>query len=187
MKPAHLAPEVTEILAEKRDARHVGNVDPPEHTRLRELLNQAFAPARIARYEPMIERIADDLLDAMGEGPGDLVRDYAYPLALRVVLQVIGIPLRDLDRCYAWSQAKASLDFAHETLSPAEQRAAAHSAVAFLRYCDALVEDRARAPQDDSSAACSQPRRGTARRCRSGTSATCCRCSSTRATRPRPR
>ena len=148
-RPASLPPDVAEILAEKRTTYHVGNVDPPEHTHLRALLNQAFAPARISRYEPMIERIADELLDAMGSGPADLVSAYAYPLSLRTVLRVIGIPLADLDQCYAWSQDKALIDFASDTLSHERQREAAHSSVAFLRYCDTLVEQRVHAPEDD--------------------------------------
>jgi cytochrome P450 len=149
LKPARLAPEVADILAAKRDTRHVGNVDPPEHTRLRHLLNQAFAPARLARYEPMIEHTADQLLDGLDPHAPDLVADYAYPLSLRVVLRVIGIPVEDLDRCYRWSQDKARLDFASDTMTVARQCEAARRSVAFLRYCDGLVAERARVPGDD--------------------------------------
>ena len=64
--------------------RHMLNVDPPDHTRLRGLVARAFVPSRIARLEPAIERIADDLLDELGAaGPDavvDLVAGYAQPL-----------------------------------------------------------------------------------------------------------
>jgi cytochrome P450 len=77
--------------------RHMLHVDPPEHTRLRRLVIQAFTPRAIARMQPVIEAIADELLDnvyrkAAGAGTVDLIADYAEPLPIRVLGELLGLP-----------------------------------------------------------------------------------------------
>jgi cytochrome P450/uncharacterized OsmC-like protein len=78
-------------------ARHMLAVDPPDHTRLRRVVSRAFAPSRIAKLEPSIERIAHDLLDELEEsGPVvDLVEGYALPLPFRVIGELLGLNERD--------------------------------------------------------------------------------------------
>jgi cytochrome P450 len=77
-------------------SRHMLNVDPPDHTRLRRLVAGAFTPQRIAALAPAIERIADDLLDELdGTTPGavvDLIAGFAHPLPFRVICELIGVP-----------------------------------------------------------------------------------------------
>jgi cytochrome P450 len=64
-------------------SRHMLNVDPPDHTRLRRLVSRAFAPSRVAALEPAVRAIAGNLLDELDDaGPGatvDLIEGYAYP------------------------------------------------------------------------------------------------------------
>ena len=71
------------------------NLDPPDHTRIRRVLNPFYTPARVERYRPMIERHADSLLEAMGSGrgPADLLQVYAAPLPLRVSCELLDIPI----------------------------------------------------------------------------------------------
>jgi cytochrome P450 len=80
-------------------ARHMLNVDAPDHTRLRRLVARAFVPSRIAALEPAIEGIAHDLLDALeAAGPEsvvDLVEGYAAPLPFRVICELLGVPDED--------------------------------------------------------------------------------------------
>ena len=80
-------------------ARHMMNLDPPDHTRLRRLVSRAFVPSRIAALEPSVERIADELLDALqAVGPDsivDLVARFAYPLPFRVICELLGVPEED--------------------------------------------------------------------------------------------
>jgi cytochrome P450 len=80
-------------------ARHMMNLDPPDHTRLRRLVSRAFAPTRIAALEPRVQRIADELLDALqAAGPDsvvDLVEGFAYPLPFRVICELLGVPEED--------------------------------------------------------------------------------------------
>ena len=83
-------------------ARHMMNLDPPDHTRLRRLVSRAFAPTRIAALEPSVERIADELLDELQTaGPDsiiDLVEGFAYPLPFRVICELLGVPDEDRAR-----------------------------------------------------------------------------------------
>lgn len=83
-------------------ARHMMNLDPPDHERLRRLVSRAFVPSRIAALEPSIEHIADALLDELeASGPDsvvDLVAAYAYPLPFRVICELLGVPEEDRAR-----------------------------------------------------------------------------------------
>ena len=78
--------------------------DPPDHTRLRRLASDAFAPRVIAAWQPHIERIANRLIDAVAHtGQIDLIRDYALPLPLTVITDMLGIPAADHPRFHRWS------------------------------------------------------------------------------------
>ena len=83
-------------------ARHMMNLDPPDHQRLRRLVSRAFVPSRIAALEPSIQLIADELLDELEtSGPDtvvDLVAGYAYPLPFRVICELLGVPDEDRAR-----------------------------------------------------------------------------------------
>ncbi|MFC4808633.1 cytochrome P450 [Paenibacillus sp. GCM10023250] len=80
------------------------NTDPPRHSDLRSLVNRAFTPKAVAALEPRIQQIADELLGAvMPAGQIDLIRDYAYPLPVIVIAELMGIPAVDRERFKAWS------------------------------------------------------------------------------------
>jgi cytochrome P450 len=69
------------------------NLDPPDHTRLRGLVAKAFTPARVEGLSPLIEEHADALLDALVDrGHGDLIEEFAAPLALAVIGELLGVP-----------------------------------------------------------------------------------------------
>src|SRR3954447_17778858 len=78
-------------------ARHMLAVDPPDHTRLRGLVARAFTPSRIARLEPSVEGIVDELLDGLerSEAPVDLVAGFGLPLSFRVIGELLGVPRPD--------------------------------------------------------------------------------------------
>ena len=80
--------------------------DPPEHTRLRGLVSQAFTPKRIRELAPRIEAIAHELLDdALARREVDLVDALTYPLPVIVIAEMIGVPAEDRARFKAWSDA----------------------------------------------------------------------------------
>ncbi|KAA2267067.1 cytochrome P450 [Solihabitans fulvus] len=77
-------------------APHMLFSDPPRHTRLRRLLARDFTPKRVELLRPRIERMADDLLDAMPAGEAvDLVTAFAFPLPFTVICELIGVPEAD--------------------------------------------------------------------------------------------
>ncbi|HWG27861.1 cytochrome P450 [Actinospica sp.] len=104
-------PGRTGIPGEHRSgiAAHLLNLDPPDHTRLRRLVSKAFTPRRIAEFEPQIRRIADELLDACertardGDGTVDLIRGYACPLPVAVILEMLGVPPEDQAIFHDWA------------------------------------------------------------------------------------
>ncbi|RKT85985.1 hypothetical protein SAMN05421805_1011161 [Saccharopolyspora antimicrobica] len=72
-------------------------LDPPEHSRLRKLAAPAFRPRRLETYRERIEQIADELLDGV-RGEFDLIRDFAGPLPIRVICELLGLPPLDAER-----------------------------------------------------------------------------------------
>ncbi|WP_433801140.1 cytochrome P450 family protein [Actinomycetospora sp. CA-084318] len=79
--------------------------DPPVHTRLRKLVVSTFTVRRVAALRPAIEQIAASLLDRAGQvGEIDLVADFAVPLPMQVICELLGVPLDDRDAFAAWSR-----------------------------------------------------------------------------------
>ncbi|MHA7649989.1 cytochrome P450 [Mycobacterium sp. ML4] len=71
-------------------------LDPPDHTRLRNLVSKAFAPKVVAALQPEIEALVATLLDTIEEkGSFDVVADFAYPLPVAVICRLLGVPLED--------------------------------------------------------------------------------------------
>jgi cytochrome P450 len=138
---------VAEGLPGPEFSRHMLNVDPPDHTRLRRLVSRAFVPGRIAALEPAIRGIASSLLDeldAAGHGATvDLIEGYAYPLPFGVIGELLGIPAADRPRLHAWFQVLLT-GWAGDP--PPEAVQASHGIVAYLRE---LVEAKRQSPADD--------------------------------------
>jgi cytochrome P450/uncharacterized OsmC-like protein len=138
---------VAEGLPGPAFSRHMLNVDPPDHTRLRRLVSRAFVPGRIAALEPAIRAIASGLLDELdAAGPGatvDLIERYAYPLPFGVIGELLGIPVTDRPRLHAWFQVLLT-GWAGDP--PPEAVEASDGIVAYLRE---LVDDKRQRPADD--------------------------------------
>ena len=115
------SPDVHRMLTE-----HMLNADPPEHTRLRRLVSKVFTPARIERLRPRVQEIADALVDAMlDRRQGDLIADFAFPLPITVICEMLGVPLHDRDSFRAWSNTiTASMASGVDDRVPAESLAA---------------------------------------------------------------
>ncbi|MGH3153287.1 MAG: cytochrome P450 family protein [Streptosporangiaceae bacterium] len=128
-------------------SRHMLNVDPPDHTRLRRLVSRAFVPPRIAALEAAIRAIAGHLLDDLADaGPGatvDLIEGYAYPLPFGVIGELLGIPGADRPRLHAWFQVLLT-GWAGDP--PPEAVQASDGIVAYLRE---LVDAKRQSPADD--------------------------------------
>jgi len=150
--PTHpdMAPEVKEALAGYRNPRHLINADPPDHTRMRSLMNHAFIPRRVAALEPSIRDIAGALIDGfIDRGRADLIDEFAYPLPLTVILRMLGVPPDDMDSCRRWSNAISEWAWGQQVLPVERLAACARGMVEFMHYTEALVESRHREPRDD--------------------------------------
>jgi cytochrome P450 len=83
-------------------------MDPPEHTRLRKLLNKGFSPAVVEGLRPQVEAIVDRMLTPLQHGSEvDLMREFANPMPVRIILEMLGIPQELRDTFVDWSRAIA--------------------------------------------------------------------------------
>ena len=92
-----LIPEADEFAAGS-----LTQLDPPRHTKLRKLVNQAFTPRVVAGLEPRIRTIATDLLESAPSDRIDLIADFAYPLPVTVIAELLGVPSSDRDLFHRW-------------------------------------------------------------------------------------
>lgn len=119
--------------------------DPPDHTRLRALVNQAFTPRRVEAMRPRVQAMADDLLTAVfPAGQMDLIAAYALPLPLAVISEMLGIPPADRQAVCDWSQAIIAPG--SRGLAARLRRRKLKRLVAYLRD---LFAQRQAAPADD--------------------------------------
>ncbi|HJP80289.1 MAG TPA: cytochrome P450 [Pseudonocardiaceae bacterium] len=81
--------------------------DPPEHSRVRRLVMKAFTPERVAGLRPRVQRIADELLDTMAAhgGPIDITEALAFPLPIRVICALLGVPDPQAEKLREWTDA----------------------------------------------------------------------------------
>ncbi|MGW1678048.1 cytochrome P450 [Saccharopolyspora sp. NPDC002376] len=119
-------------------------MDPPEHTRLRKLVAKAFTARRVEQLRPRAEEIANGLVDGMLErgAPADLVEDFALPLPITVICELLGVPYADRLDFRVWSDAFLSTT----KLSPEQ---VTDYIDRMLGYMAGLVAERRAEPADD--------------------------------------
>jgi cytochrome P450 len=122
--------------------------DPPDHTRLRSLVSQAFTPRIVERLRPSITAITEHLLDAVaGQGRMDLVRDFAFPLPVIVIAELLGVPPEHRDQFKAWS---TDLTLGLSPGATAEDLDKVLKVIGAMNtYFAGVVEERRRAPRAD--------------------------------------
>ncbi|MER7714486.1 cytochrome P450 [Streptomyces werraensis] len=106
-EPAH-AKGKTGIPGERQAdlMTHLLNIDPPDHTRLRRLVSKAFTPRRVAEFAPRVQELTDDLIDRFttnGSGTADLIHDFAFPLPIYAICDLLGVPREDQDDFRDWA------------------------------------------------------------------------------------
>jgi cytochrome P450 len=91
--------------------RQMIQTDPPDHTRLRRLISGVFTPGRVEALRPRVQQIANDLLAGFTpRGRADLVDEFAHPLPLLVIVELLGLPTEDQTDITRWSKAWAQQD-----------------------------------------------------------------------------
>lgn len=118
-------------------------LDPPEHTRYRALVNPLFDKRRIDALRPDLEALATRLLEPIARrGGGDVMAEFAHPMSLGSLARFMNLPEEDEDRWFDWVERM----FSNALRDKADQAEAVRDAEA---YIDALIEARRREPRDD--------------------------------------
>ncbi len=122
--------------------RSMINVDPPDHSRLRGLVSKVFTPRMIEQLRPRIQQITDELLDKVQPlGKMDLVTDFAYPLPITVISEMLGIPAADRPQFRTWTQRALTASVTSQDIQAIIE--------AFLNYIVALLNEKRTHPGDD--------------------------------------
>lgn len=159
-------PEAQQLLADPRTfSSHTGRLvpeaeefspgslpqlDPPRHTKLRKLVNQAFTPRVVAGLEHRIRTVATDLLEAADPDRIDLVADFAYPLPVIVICELLGVPSGDRDLFRRWvdTMLARSSEFTLHDRSESEERQLQESLRAAKEMGAYIAEHAARRRQE---------------------------------------
>lgn len=86
---------------------HLLRIDPPDHTRLRKLVTKAFVPRRVEELRPRVQQLTGDLLDrlAAADPVPDLIAQYAAPLPVQVICEMLGVPVENRNSYREWADA----------------------------------------------------------------------------------
>jgi cytochrome P450 len=154
LTPEQLAqmPETPEVFQPLR--RNILTVDPPEHTRLRKLVQPSFTASAIDKLRPRIQQIADELLDAAEAAAAErgerapnrhmeLISQFSYPLPITVICEMLGIPPEDREQTQHWSENLLNAQ------SPERMEEIGRDIGEFIAYLRELFARKRETPGDD--------------------------------------
>ncbi len=120
-------------------AKNMLDSDPPDHTRLRALVQKAFTPVMIEMLRKRVEDLTDHLIDrALRKNQFDLITEFALPLPTTIIAELIGVPAEDRDRFHRWSAKVVSLS----PIATPEMLFSIPAALAFLKYIQQQIRTR---------------------------------------------
>jgi cytochrome P450 len=123
-------------------SQHMLNSDPPRHTRLRSLVSKAFTLRRMQAFRPRIQQLVDDLLDTLeGRDDVDLVSEYAQPLPIVIICDVLGIPFEDRERFQEWAVQLVGAGHPPEVVEAASKNV--------IEYGHSVIDAKREHPGDD--------------------------------------
>jgi len=127
---------------------HMLDNEPPKHTRLRSLMVKAFTSSRVDGLRAKIQEVVDELIDrVLDRGRMDLLKDFAEPIPVAVIAELLGVPEGDRHLLRPWSAKIVKL---YELGYTDEQAKAANQAVVdFSAYLKDLARQRQKQPRDD--------------------------------------
>jgi cytochrome P450 len=144
--PHHAGGVWTEAFRGDFLSRSMIGVDPPEHSRLRRLVSKAFTARRVEALRPRVQEITDALLDRITPlGRADLVADFALPLPVTVIGELLGVPEADRDRFRRWTDEMLDRPFDVRSDLPRVEAARRR----MHGYLAELVASKRTAPGDD--------------------------------------
>ncbi len=141
-----MLPPVQELMASRKG--WMLNQNPPDHTRLRSLVNKAFTPSMVNSMREHIQKIANELLDAMEcKDEMDLVEDYAFPLPVTVISEMLGVPAKDREQIKLWS--RPLIDALEPSMDLGRLSRANEAEREMKEYLRPIVEERRKQGQND--------------------------------------
>lgn len=124
--------------------RNMLEMDAPDHARLRSLAHQAFSPRLIAQMQTRIYQLAHELIDRVeAKGEMDVIRDFALPIPLTVISEMLGVAERDRAAFQRWSNVAVSVT------KPIEGILAIPTLYQLVRFLRRFLQERRLNPQDD--------------------------------------
>jgi cytochrome P450 len=124
-------------------------MDPPEHSRLRKLLNKGFSPAAVEALRPQVEMIVDQMLSSLKPGSEvDLMHEFANPMPVRIILEMLGIPHELRDTFVEWSRAIGAFR-GNPNRTVEEAKAAQDALIGLTEFFRKTVADRRRDKGND--------------------------------------
>jgi cytochrome P450 len=157
--PMSVLPEVLRILNEEGYpvATQLFNSDPPEHSKIRQLIGQGLTLARVKAQEPSMRQLACETVDRfIGNGAADLRAEYTFPVPLSAILDLLGAPREDHAQIKAWDDAWARLFTSAHAID--DQLDAVREVIAYQKYWEAILDDRRANPCDDLPSALTHAR-----------------------------
>jgi cytochrome P450 len=123
-------------------------LEPPDHTRLRTLVNRAFVSRQVERLRPRIERLAHELIDGFeAQRRVDLIEAYATPIPVVVIAELLGVPAARSADLLAWSHAMVAMYQFGRTRAVEDE--AVRATVAFADFLRGCIEERRASPAED--------------------------------------
>ncbi len=137
------APDMTREQVEVQRVMLI-NQDPPDHTKLRQIISRGFTPRSIgALHDRLVERAANIVDEALAKGEGDFVEEVAAELPLQAIADLLGVPQEDRKKLFDWSNQMLAYDDPEYGGDPET------ASVEILMYAMAMANDRRENPQDD--------------------------------------
>ena len=145
--PEAVQPEIQAL--QNHISTWMGFIDPPDHTRLRALVSNAFTPRMIRSLRPRIQAIVDELLDRVQDaGQMDAIADFAFPLPAIVIAEMLGLPPVDREQFKQWSNdVMAFLGTGRPRVDVAKR--AQQGVYALKGYLHGIFKQRRQRPQED--------------------------------------
>jgi cytochrome P450 len=146
-------PEIPEMNPEERPARHLLNMDPPDHARYRKLASARFTPRAVQSLRSSIEKIADDLLDGLiADGDAhecDFVEAVSARLPLEVLADLLGVPRSDWNLLFQWTNETIGASDPEYQHGSTPKETGDRARMALFQYFVGMVEERRKQPTDD--------------------------------------
>lgn len=148
-------PEVLQVLAQRKSGfsgRGLVHTDPPDHTRLRNFAHRAFTPRQVARLEGDVRGLVNSLIDRfVGAGEVEFVEQFAAPLPIGVICQLLGVPEEASQNISRW--CADVLTFITGFSAPDKMVGYAQSMVEYHAYIDELIAQHRAEPREDFTSA----------------------------------